>query len=152
MHGIRIYIKYFTVSYPTSIFIHFFYSLCFVLKIKSLFQQFVNYGCSVIYKTNIQYACQRYYFGAMADKYFDDKTRDAATNVQHRLKTIEAFNRLPDEFTIDDVVRCFSMPSVNAARTRTHRLVKDGLAEKTGEYVENGTTKAKYKKTGRVAL
>ena len=102
--------------------------------------------------TNIQYACQRYYFGAMADKYFDDKTRDAATNVQHRLKTIEAFNRLPDEFTIDDVVRCFSMPSVNAARTRTYRLVKDGLAEKTGEYVENGTTKAKYKKTGRVAL
>ena len=102
--------------------------------------------------TNIQYACQRHYFGALADKYFDDKTRDAATNVQHRLKTIEAFNRLPDEFTIDDVVRCFSMPSVNAARTRTHRLVKDGLAEKTGEYVENGTTKAKYKKTGRVAL
>ena len=101
---------------------------------------------------NIQYACQRHYFGALADKYFDDKTRDAAINVQHRLKTIEAFNRLPDEFTIDDVVRCFSMPSVNAARTRTHRLMKDGLAEKTGEYVENGTTKAKYKKTGRVAL
>ena len=102
--------------------------------------------------TNIQYACQRHYFGAMAEAYFDNKLKDASVNVQRRQRTIEGFNRLPDEFTIDDVVRCFSMPSVNAARTRTHRLVKDGLAEKTGEYVENGTTKAKYKKTGRVAL
>ena len=100
----------------------------------------------------IQYACQRHYFGAMAEKYFDDKTRDAAANVQRRQKTIEGFNRLPEEFTIDDVMRCFSMPSINAARMRTHRLVKDGLAEKASEYVENGTTKAKYKKTGRVAL
>ena len=101
---------------------------------------------------NIQYACQRHYFGAMAEKYFDDKTRDAAANVQHRQKTIEGFNRLPEEFNIDDVMRCFSMPSINAARMRTHRLVKDGLAEKAGDYVENGTTKARYRKTGRVAL
>ena len=100
----------------------------------------------------IQYACQRHYFGAMAEAYFDNKTRDAAANVQRRQKTIEGFNRLPEEFTIDDVTRCFSMPSINAARMRTHRLVKDGLAEKTADYVENGTTKAKYKKTGRVAL
>jgi len=100
----------------------------------------------------IQYACQRHYFGAMAEAYFDNKTRDAAANVQRRQKTIEGFNRLPEEFTIDDVMRCFSMPSINAARMRTHRLVKDGLAEKTADYVENGTTKAKYKKTGRVAL
>ena len=100
----------------------------------------------------IQYACQRHYFGAMAEAYFDNKTRDAVANVQRRQKTIEGFNRLPEEFTIDDVTRCFSMPSINAARMRTHRLVKDGLAEKTADYVENGTTKAKYKKTGRVAL
>ena len=100
----------------------------------------------------IQYACQRHYFGAMAEKYFDDKTRDAAANVQRRQKTIEGFNRLPEEFTIDDVMRYFSMPSINAARMRTHRLVKDGLAEKAADYVENGTTKAKYRKTGRVAL
>ena len=101
---------------------------------------------------NMQFACQRHYFGAMAEKYFDDKTRDAAANVQHRQKTIEGFNRLPEEFNIDDVMRCFSMPSINAARMRTHRLVKDGLAEKAGDYVENGTTKARYRKTGRVAL
>ena len=49
-------------------------------------------------------------------------------------------------------MRCYSMPSINSARMRTHRLVKDGLAEKSVDYVENGTTKAMYKKTGRVAL
>ena len=40
----------------------------------------------------IQYACQRHYFGALAEKYFDDKTRDAAANVQRRGKTIEAYS------------------------------------------------------------
>jgi hypothetical protein len=49
-------------------------------------------------------------------------------------------------------LRCFVMNSISAARSRAFRLMKDGLAEKSGEYVENGTTKAKYKKTGRVAL
>ena len=101
---------------------------------------------------NIQFACQRHYFGAMAEAYFDNKLKDASVNVQRRQKTIEGFNRLPEDFIIDDVMRCFSMPSINAARMRTHRLVNDGLAEKAGEYVENGTTKAKYRKTGRVAL
>ena len=101
---------------------------------------------------NIQYACQRHYFGAMAEAYFDNKLKDAAANVQRRQKTIEGFNRLPEEYTIDDVMRCFVMNSISAARSRAFRLMKDGLAEKSGEYVENGTTKAKYKKTGRVAL
>ena len=100
----------------------------------------------------IQYACQRHYFGTMAEKYFDDKTRDAAANVQRRQKTIDGFNRLPEEFTIDDVMRCFSTPSISAARIRAHRLMLDGLAEKSGDFIENGTTKARYKKTGRMAL
>ena len=101
---------------------------------------------------NIQYACQRHYFGAMAEAYFDNKWREAAANVQRRQKTIEGFNRLPEEYTVDDVMHCFDMNSISAARSRAFRLLKDGLAEKSGEYVENGTTKAKYKKTGRVAL
>ena len=101
---------------------------------------------------NIQYACQRYYFGALAEKYFDDKTRDAAANVQRRGKTIEAFNRLPEEFTVDDVMRCFGLTQNTSARTRVVRLLKDRLAEKAGEFVENGTTKAKYRKTGSIML
>jgi len=101
---------------------------------------------------NIQYACQRHYFGALAEKYFDDKTRDAAANVQRRAKTIEAFNRLPEEFTIDDVMRCFGLTQNNSARARVFRLLKDGLIKKVDEFVENGTTKAKYKKTGTVMI
>ena len=97
---------------------------------------------------NIQYACQRHFFGALAEKYFDDKTRDIVANTPRRPKTIEAFNRLPEEFTTDDVMRCFMLNSNAAARTRICRLQKDSLVEKVDEYVENGTTKAKYKKTG----
>ena len=100
----------------------------------------------------IQYACQRHYFGALAEKYFDDKTRDAAANVQRRGKTIEAYNRLPETFTVDDVMRCFSLSNYGSARTRVVRLQKDRLVEKVEEFVENGTTKARYKKTGAVIL
>ena len=101
---------------------------------------------------NIQYACQRHYFGALAEKYFDDKTRDAAANTPRRAKTIEAFNRLPEEFTVDDVMRCFGLAQNTSARTRIVRLLKDRLAEKVDEFVENGTTKAKYRKTGSIML
>ncbi|MCR5644012.1 MAG: hypothetical protein K6G32_11865 [Prevotella sp.] len=100
----------------------------------------------------IQYACQRHYFGALAEKYFEDKTRDAAANTPRRAKTIEAFNRLPEEFVIDDVMRCFGLAQNNSARARVFRLLKDGLIEKVDEFVENGTTKAKYKKTGAVMI
>jgi hypothetical protein len=101
---------------------------------------------------NIQYACQRHYFGAMAEAYFDNKLKDASVNVQRRQKTYEAFNRLPEEFTVDDVVRCFTLKSNASARTRVVRLLKDRLAEKVDEFVENGTTKAKYRKTGSIML
>ena len=67
-------------------------------------------------------------------------------------KTIEAFNRLPEEFTAEDVMRCFGLTQNNAARARVFRLLKDGLVEKVDEFVENGTTKAKYKKTGAVMI
>ena len=101
---------------------------------------------------NIQYACQRHYFGALAEKYFDDKTRDAAANVQRRAKTVEAFNRLPEEFTTDDLMQCLNLKTISSARVRVFRLLKDGLIEKMDEYVENGTTRAKYKKTGAVMI
>ena len=97
---------------------------------------------------NIQYACQRHYFGAMAENYFDNKEKEASVNVQRRGKTVEAFNRLPDEFTIEDVMRCFNLKSNVAARVRVSRLQKDGLVEKVEKLVENGIRMAKYKKTG----
>ena len=96
----------------------------------------------------IQYACQRHYFGALAEKYFDDKTRDAAANTPRRAKTIEAFNRLPEEFTTDDVVRCFQLKNLSAAYMRISRLQKDHLIEKSEDYVDGNVTKARYRKTG----
>ena len=101
---------------------------------------------------NIQYACQRHYFGAMAENYFDNKHREAAVNVQRRQKTIEAFSRLPEEFNNEDVMRCFNLNNESTARTRVSRLMADKLIVKIGDYVENGTTKSRFKKTGAVML
>jgi len=101
---------------------------------------------------NIQYACQRFFFGALAEHYFDNKMREASANVQHRQKTFDGFERLPEEFTTDDVMRCFNLNSSAAARVKIVRLQKDRYIEKAGEFVENGTTKAKYKKTGIIMI
>ena len=100
---------------------------------------------------NMQYACQRHYFGAMAEAYFDNKNREVATNVRHKQKTIEAFGRLPEEFTIDDAVKIFGVTQTTT-KMKIFRLLKDRLIEKSGEFVENGTLKAKYKKTGTVII
>ena len=94
---------------------------------------------------NIQFACQRHYFGSLAEKYFDDKLRDASTNRRHRQRTIEDYNKLPEEFSVEDVARIFQI-NIYTARTRVRRLVEDNAIEKCGGYVENGTCKNRYKK------
>ena len=96
---------------------------------------------------NIQYACQRHYFGAMAEAYFDNKLREANVNLRRNQKTIEAFNRLPQEFIVEDVMRCFHQNG-DAVRVKIHRLLKDRMIEKLDEYKENGKTKVRYRKTG----
>ena len=101
---------------------------------------------------NIQYACQRHYFGAMAEAYFDNKLKEASVNVRRKQKTIEAFNRLPDEFTAEDIMRCFGLEGVSSARGRARTLLADHLAVKTGEFKENGKVKTLYRKTGAILL
>ena len=101
---------------------------------------------------NIQYACQRHFFGALAENYFDNKLKDACVNVQRKQKTFDAFDRLPDEFTAEDVARCFNMKNRNSAGARIARLLRDHLIEKAADFVENGTTKAMYRKTGMMML
>ena len=101
---------------------------------------------------NIQYACQRHYFGAMAEKYFDDQKRDVSVNTRRLPKTIEAFNRLPEEFTTEDIMRCFGLEGESSARGRARTLLADHLAVKTGEFKDNGKVKALYRKTGTVML
>ena len=99
---------------------------------------------------NIQYACQRHYFGAMAEAYFDNKLKDASVNVQRRQKTYDGFARLPEEFTIQDVVRCFNLGSASSARGKIMRLTRDHLVGKIHE--ERGTIPALYRKTGTSML
>ena len=98
--------------------------------------------------TNIQFACQRHYFGAMAEAYFDNKLKDASVNVQRRQKTFEGFARLPEVFTTEDVVRCFQLKNLGAAYMRISRLMKDHLIEKIEDFADGGTTKSRYRKTG----
>ena len=99
---------------------------------------------------DIQYACQRHYFGAMAEAYFDNKLKDASVNVQRRQKTYDGFARLPEEFTIQDVVRCFNLGSASSARGKIMRLTRDHLVGKIRE--ERGSIPALYRKTGTSML
>ena len=106
--------------------------------------------CELI--TNIQYACQRHYFGAMAEAYFDNKTKEASVNVQRRQKTYEGFSRLPEEFTNEDVMRCFNLNSEGAARMRASRLLNDHLIEKVSDGRGNEKGLTIYRKTGASML
>ena len=99
---------------------------------------------------NMQYACQRHYFLGMAEKYFDDQQREISINSHRNSKTIESFDRLPDEFVVEDVMTCFALSNMAVARVRVNRLVKDGLVERVGEFLEGGNNKAVFKKTGKV--
>ena len=99
---------------------------------------------------NIQFACQRHYFGTMAEAYFDNKLKDASVNIQRKQKTLEAFERLPDEFTIEDVIRCFNLGSSASARKKVTRLYRDHLIKKVRE--EKGSEKALFHKTGTIML
>ena len=99
---------------------------------------------------NIQYACQRHYFLALAEKYFDDQMREISVNAHRNSKNIDNFNRLPDEFTVEDVMQCFAIGKENIARVKISRLIKDNFVEKIGEFPENGSSKAVYQKTGLI--
>ena len=71
---------------------------------------------------------------------------------QRQQKTIDAYNRLPEEFTVDDVIRCFNLNSGSSARMRIARLTKDRLAEKINEMVIDGHKQAIYRKTDSIMI
>ena len=101
---------------------------------------------------NIQYACQRHYFGALAETYFDNKKKDASVNVRRQQKTYDAFNRLPQEFTADDVMRCFNLSTEGAVYSKTRRLLEDHLIEKISDSRKSDSTKTVFRKTGSIML
>ena len=101
---------------------------------------------------NIQYACQKHFFGTLAETYFDNQRKEIAANSQRRQKTVEAFCNLPEEFTTEDVMRCFGLSTKGSARSRIVRLQQDHLIEKIGTFLEAGVSKVKYKKTNTIIL
>ncbi len=101
---------------------------------------------------NIQFACQRFYFGAMADNYFDNKMKELTSKTQHQQKTSIGFNRLPEEFTQEDVMRCFNLNSENSARNKIFRLTGDHLIEKISDGRNKDDDIARYRKVESLML
>ena len=99
----------------------------------------------------IKIMCKKFatlWIGAMAEAYFDNKLKDASVNVQRRSKTYEAFARLPETFTSEDVMRCFGLTSDGAVRSKTRRLLSDHLIEKVSDGRGTTTGLSTFRKTG----
>ena len=101
---------------------------------------------------NIHYACQRHFFGHLVEEYFEEQDREASVNVQRRQKTILAFQQLPEEFTTEDVMRCFGLTCGSSIRTRIRDWTKDHLIEKVRDGRESGCETSVFRKTGRIML
>ena len=56
------------------------------------------------------------------------------------------YNRLPEVFTKEDVIRCFGYDNDSSARGKIKRLVDDGIISKEDAVDENGNTSSIYKK------
>ncbi len=101
--------------------------------------------CELI--ARIQYATQQHFFGALAEKYFDDMNNDIQiTGKRHQQRSVTGYNRLPDVFTLENVRTCFGYKEEgSAAFMKIKRLVNDGLIEKIIE----GNDSGKYRKLSK---
>ena len=78
--------------------------------------------CELI--ARIQYATQQYFFGKMAENYFDDMNGDVqTTGVRHQQKSVDGFNKLPEVFSREDVRKCFGYNNDNSVTKKISRLV-----------------------------
>ena len=105
--------------------------------------------CELI--ARIQYATQQHFFGVMAEKYFDDMNNDVqVSGKRHHQKSVEGFNRLPEIFTREDVMKCFGYKNENGVNSKIKRLVEDKMIEVSELFVEDGHQHFKYKKIGSI--
>ena len=99
--------------------------------------------CELI--ARIQYATQQHFFGVMAEKYFDDMNNDAqVTGKRHQQKSVDGYNRLPDAFTKEDVMKCFCYDNDSSAKGKIKRLLDDGYIKKKKDGVKDGHAHYKY--------
>ena len=89
--------------------------------------------CSLVME--IQHECQRYYFGKQAEMYFENGERDEENSRVRKSKYDVCFERLPESFTVEDVVTVYGI-SKNAANITCSRLKRSGFVEtvKTGKW------------------
>ena len=103
--------------------------------------------CELI--ARIQYATQQHFFGVMAEKYFDDMNNDVQiSGKRHQQKSINGYNRLPDVFTKEDVIKCFGYNSQNAACMKLARLEKETIIEK----ITKGKDAGKFRKVVKLLV
>ena len=97
----------------------------------------------------IQYATQQHFFGVMAEKYFDDMNNDVQISGKHHYqKSVEGYNRLPEVFTKEDVMRCYNYGSENSANSRVQRL----MVEKQIERITYGEDCGKFRKICKMVI
>ena len=90
--------------------------------------------CSLV--LDIQYACQHFYFGGYASKYFEDQVNDPAIERRHTSRYEECYRKLPEEFTTEVFAKTFGYETSNSAQKSLSRFVEDKYIERTrrGEY------------------
>ena len=99
--------------------------------------------CELI--ARIQYATQQHFFGVLADKYFDDMNNDVQiTGKRHQQKSVDGYNRLPEVFTKEDVMRAFGYNNDEATRKKIYRLSQSNQIVMITEGEDKDTVK--YKK------
>ena len=76
----------------------------------------------------IQYRCQHFFFGEMAQNYFEDQGKEFMQR-RRTSRYDECFRKLPDEFKTDQFMECFGITQSAASRAIT-RLQKDGIIGK----------------------
>ena len=103
--------------------------------------------CELI--ARIQYATQQHFFGVMAEKYFDDMNNDVQiSGKRHQQKSVDGYNRLPEVFTKEDVMKCYGYNNENSVKTRIGRLKKDNQIE----IITDGEDQGKYRKLQKMVM
>jgi hypothetical protein len=97
----------------------------------------------------IQYGTQQHFFGALAEKYYDDMDNDVQfTGRRHYQKSIDGYSQLPNVFTKEDVIRVFGYKNEESARKKIYRLTKSHYIE----MVEDNDDTSKYRKLIQLAV
>lgn len=101
--------------------------------------------CELI--ARIQYATQQYFFGVLAEKYFDDMNSDVQINgKRHQQRSVDGYNRLPEVFTLEDVLKCFGYNTQSSGYTKIRRMTEAGQVER----IVDGNDKGKLRKIIRM--